>query len=385
MSDEQKFTLSGATTVKGQRQQKRLLKKGARQELRKTRKENNKNKTKDNKEEVNAANKKNKDEFKKLKQKLKDKNKEAIKRIKRNRRLKKKMCDKPIPDNVMRSLNSANFTISRMENVLKDMTYGDEEAVYDEEKRLRRNKLDIARTIYNNAPQRLRDAEEDYYNLSGERGGINYSKFQTIRVNEILKRRLEQYDDDFNRIKDILKGIQTETRSGKKEEMLGYLKDLKELYQSGATPSEKDVIKEKMNLKIAQRVSYYSEKDVSHYRLLNVLIHLFCITMIVIYVGYNVYFKSMFPWFMVPVMVVYTIILIVYFMLMDRGVFHYLNENNPSLGERFRNNMMILYMYLKQLGITKNAIPIGILCIIFAFLGYRYGTQVGFGIGFRDK
>ena len=52
--------------------------------------------------------------------------------------------------------------------------------------------------------------------------------------------------------------------------MLSYLKDLKHMYQSGATPSEKDKIKEQMNLNIARRISYYSEKDVSYYRLLNV-------------------------------------------------------------------------------------------------------------------
>ena len=72
--------------------------------------------------------------------------------------------------------------------------------------------------------------------------------------------------------------------------------------------------------------------------------------------------------------VLYIIILTIYFILSDRGVFHYINENNPSLGERFRNNMMLLYMFVKNLGITKNAIPIGFLCVIFAFVGYRYGS-----------
>jgi hypothetical protein len=313
--------------------------------------------------------------FKKLKADLKKKNEEAERRIRRNRRLKKQMCDKPIPDNVMRSLNTANFTISRMEKVLQDMKNEDEDAVYDEEKQNRRKKLDIARLMYNNAPGVLRDAEENYYNLIGEKGGTNYSKFQTIRVNEILKHRIEQYDEEFERIKRILKDIQTEVQSGKKEEMMSYLKDLKQMYQSGSTPSEKEKIKERMNLNITTRVSYYSEKDVSYYRLLNVVTHLFCIAIMMIYIGYNVYFKSYFPLFMIPILVIYIIILIVYFMLLDRSVFHYINENNPSLGERFRNNILLLFIFIKNLGITKNSIPIGILCVVFAFLGYKYGIQ----------
>lgn len=373
MSDEQNVNLVGATTIRGQRKQKRELRKQIRKQKIDARKENNKNKTSDNKEEVKAANKSNKEIFKKLKEDLKEKNKEAVKRIKRNRRLKKRMCDKPIPDNVMRSLNTANVTISRMEKVLQDMKNKDEDAVYDEERQTGLQKLNNAKMIYDTAPEILRNAEENYYNLLGEKGGTNYSKFQTIRVNEILKHRLEQYDEEYKRIKSILQTIQKETQSGKKEEMMSYLKDLKHMYQTGSTQSEKDKVKERMNLNIARRVAYYSEKDISYYRLLNVVMHLLCITTMVLYIGYNVIFNS-FPYFMIPILVLYIIILTIYFIMSDRGVFHYINENNPSLGERFRNNMMLLYMFVKNLGITKNAIPIGILCVIFAFVGYRYGS-----------
>lgn len=298
--------------------------------------------------------------------KIKDSLQDLLPDSKKGKKLKKKIgcdpIDKKLVNSVIRSLNSASKLYEESE----------EDKLNDA-----KDNMNNARKIYEQAPKNLRIAEEKYHNLHGEINNNEnaYNNFQVTRVNEILKYRLEGFDKDFNNLINILKTIETETQPEKIEKLKSFLNDLKNMYQSGSTASDSVKIRDRMKLSIAERMSHYSEKDIYYFRMYNVLLHLFCIVFMTVYIGYNVYFKSNFPLSMIPILIIYSIILIIYFMTSDRGILHYINQYNPSLSERFRNNVTYIYLQLKTFSKNNRAIPIIILCAIFAFFGYMYGIK----------
>lgn len=167
----------------------------------------------------------------------------------------------------------------------------DEYEMSNKEKQLEqlKDEMDKQWTIYKTAPANLREAQRLYYQKST---GKTYDQYQKEQVEELIKKKIENYNNRFNNNVKIANAIVTEMKEnvGISGEKTTFNSDaLNDILAKLKRQTNKERTEHIDNYKIADRNAYYNIKRTTFLRLINFIIMVILAGLILAYLTIFLY------------------------------------------------------------------------------------------------
>ena len=346
--------------MSNRRNTRRANRQAARQEKKENRQEkkDNRQAARQERRDMREDNQSGSSDLRNFRQQLEKENDNTIRRIRRNRRARRNMCDPPIPQNVRDSIKD----ITKIAETLAEELKCDEDCQFEKRRAELLQEKENAMSIYQTAPQKLRDSQQAYYNHISQREDMNYEIFEREHVDEIIKKRIEQFKKDFNLVKSLRFHLNNEVGTSKGQEIQNMMMELRDVYENGATHTEREKRVTLQNKRIAQRQLFYYDQNIVFYRSINLILSITSIFVILFYMLTFLYghqefktIKEVISRILIfsPMIIMYIVMVVAYTQLSDQTLFRDIRNINPSIGERIRRNILWIYTYITSLFQSK--------------------------------
>lgn len=224
---------------------------------------------------------------------------------------------------------------------LGEMDTCDVDCRYNQKLLVLQKNLKSAETQYEEIPNRLRNAQKQFYL---HKRGVNYTDFEKGNVDKILSDRIGIFRRKFSIYKSVLKKIDKEGDPVQKGKMIQYLNELETMYANENNHLHTQNIQDREKFKIADRNNVYYQIGINQFKKYNFMLFAFTAISTVFYFITFLYVYQEYKTFdqiisririLGPLLILHFVVLGVYIYISDESFIPHFNffssdENKPD-------------------------------------------------------